>query len=100
MRLLELRVPPHTVARLPVQLECRFDMEGETLYSVKWYKDGHEFYRFVPTDTPKQFNFQVHGVHVLFGIKMYALFPLTDFFDPKPDEVKEDKCLLGLERAE
>lgn len=78
LRLLELRVPPHTVARLPVQLECRFDMEGETLYSVKWYKDGHEFYRFVPTDTPKQFNFQVHGVHVLMNNSTETLVVLRN----------------------
>ena len=58
-------MPPHTVSLLPVLLECRFDMEGEPLYSVKWYKDGHEFYRYVPTDTPQHFSFRVHGVHVL-----------------------------------
>ena len=28
----------------------RFDMEGEELYSVKWYKAGHEFYRYIPGD--------------------------------------------------
>ena len=29
---------------------CRFDMEGEEVYSVKWYKAGHEFYRYIPGD--------------------------------------------------
>jgi hypothetical protein len=26
-------------------LQCLYDMEGEELYSVKWYKAGHEFFR-------------------------------------------------------
>jgi hypothetical protein len=28
-------------------LQCLYDMEGEELYSVKWYKAGHEFFRLV-----------------------------------------------------
>ena len=28
----------------------RFDMEGDTLYSVKWYRNEQEFYRYVPND--------------------------------------------------
>ena len=28
----------------------RFDMEGDSLYSVKWYRNEQEFYRYVPND--------------------------------------------------
>ena len=33
-----------------IMMMVRFDMEGEELYSVKWYKAGHEFYRYIPGD--------------------------------------------------
>uniref|UniRef100_A0A182KAB1 Ig-like domain-containing protein n=1 Tax=Anopheles christyi TaxID=43041 RepID=A0A182KAB1_9DIPT len=39
-------------------------MEGEALYSVKWYKDGREFYRYVPRDDPPQRTFPVEGITV------------------------------------
>ena len=26
-------------------LQCLYDLEGEELYSVKWYKQGQEFFR-------------------------------------------------------
>jgi hypothetical protein len=38
LRLVDLRVPTHTIRGQPVRLECHYDLEGEALYSVKWYK--------------------------------------------------------------
>ncbi|KAL0267588.1 UNVERIFIED_CONTAM: hypothetical protein PYX00_009820 [Menopon gallinae] len=31
-------------------LLCDFDLEGDSLYTVKWYKGRREFYRFTPKD--------------------------------------------------
>ena len=28
-----------------VFLTCEYDLQGEPLYSIKWYKDQQEFYR-------------------------------------------------------
>ena len=42
----------------------RFDMESDTLYSVKWYRNEQEFYRFVPNDKPKLQIFPQHGIRV------------------------------------
>lgn len=39
-------------------------MNGEALYSVKWYKDGYEFYRYVPRDHPPAQVFDQNGVNV------------------------------------
>ncbi|VVC27877.1 Immunoglobulin V-set domain,Immunoglobulin subtype,Immunoglobulin-like domain,Immunoglobulin-like [Cinara cedri] len=45
-------------------LLCQYDLQGEQLYSVKWYKDDHEFYRFVPGESSEVQFFPVDGVHV------------------------------------
>uniref|UniRef100_A0A182TND3 Ig-like domain-containing protein n=1 Tax=Anopheles melas TaxID=34690 RepID=A0A182TND3_9DIPT len=65
--LTEVRVPKHTIRGHAVKLECHYDMEGEALYSVKWYKDGREFYRFVPRDDPPGSVFPQPGIAVDIG---------------------------------
>ncbi|XP_058057104.1 uncharacterized protein LOC131208386 [Anopheles bellator] len=62
--LTEVRVPKHTIKGHSVRLECHYDMEGEALYSVKWYKDGREFYRYVPRDDPPGTVFPQPGIAV------------------------------------
>ncbi|CRL02789.1 CLUMA_CG015870, isoform A [Clunio marinus] len=64
LRLTEVRIPNHVIRNNSVRLECHFDMNGEALYSVKWYKDGCEFYRYVPRDHPPAQVFELNGVNV------------------------------------
>lgn len=64
LRLTEVRIPNHVIRNNTVRLECHFDMNGEALYSVKWYKDGYEFYRYVPRDHPPAQVFDQNGVNV------------------------------------
>lgn len=64
LRLTEVRIPNHVIRNNTVRLECHFDMNGESLYSVKWYKDGYEFYRYVPRDHPPAQIFEQNGVYV------------------------------------
>ena len=63
-----------------VSLTCSYDLAGEGLYSVKWYKvlytplcsplyysdvqDQLEFYRFLPRDLPPALAFPVPGTAV------------------------------------
>ncbi|KAJ8873923.1 hypothetical protein PR048_024760 [Dryococelus australis] len=62
--LLSVGIPRHVAHGQSTVLECQFDLEGKKLYSVKWYKDGEEFYRFVPEETPKKQMLYVAGVNV------------------------------------
>lgn len=64
LRLTEVRIPNHTVRHTDAHLECHYDLDGEALYSVKFYKDGNEFYRYVPRDLPPVLIFNQTGVTV------------------------------------
>lgn len=64
LTLKSITVPPHKVIGDKAKLICKFDMGLDTLYSVKWYKDDLEFYRFVPNDRPRLQVFAQKGVNV------------------------------------
>lgn len=64
LRLNEVTIPNHTVRGSTTRLECHYELDNEDLYSVKWYKDGHEFYRYVPRDMPPAQVFPLQGVNV------------------------------------
>lgn len=65
-----LQIPQHVVLNETVRMQCNFNLDKELLYSVKWYKDGHEFYRYVPRDVPMVQTFRVPGVDVNVGISL------------------------------
>ncbi|XP_076303078.1 uncharacterized protein LOC143221541 [Lasioglossum baleicum] len=65
IKLLRLDVPSIADPRWEkVILRCEYDLSGEDLYSVKWYKDGAEFFRFMPGSRPPGRDFPVDGVYV------------------------------------
>ncbi|XP_074025465.1 uncharacterized protein [Leptinotarsa decemlineata] len=47
-----------------VSLECEYDLEGEPLYTVKWYKSNKEFYRYIPKELPNTQVFPFSGIDV------------------------------------
>uniref|UniRef100_A0A8D8WTI8 Ig-like domain-containing protein n=1 Tax=Cacopsylla melanoneura TaxID=428564 RepID=A0A8D8WTI8_9HEMI len=47
-----------------VTLRCSYDLEGEPLYMIKWYKGGLEFYRYVLKELPHQRIFPTTGINV------------------------------------
>lgn len=51
--------------------------EKETLYSVKWYKDNVEFYRYIPKATPQQHSYFVDGIKV--NVSRKLIFKLYIF---------------------
>ncbi|CAK1540406.1 unnamed protein product [Leptosia nina] len=64
IRITELTVPSHAVEGGSVLLQCHYDLEGEMLYSTNWYKDGREFFRYVPSNTVPFHYFPNDGVDV------------------------------------
>ncbi|KAL0133223.1 hypothetical protein PUN28_000767 [Cardiocondyla obscurior] len=44
-------IPLAVAAGTTVNMTCRYDLQSDTLYTVKWYK-GSEFFRYVPKELP------------------------------------------------
>lgn len=56
---------PHAVRRNEKAiLKCFYDIEDDSLYSVKWYKGRREFYRYTPKENPPMKVFHFPGVKV------------------------------------
>ncbi|XP_030748064.1 uncharacterized protein LOC115876432 [Sitophilus oryzae] len=47
-----------------VTLRCDYDLEGDLLYSIKWYKGPNEFFRYIPKETPSMMVFSIPGINV------------------------------------
>lgn len=50
-------------------LECEYELGYDTLYSLKWYKGRHEFYRYTPKEIPAVKLFLKNGIKVDVRIK-------------------------------
>ena len=57
-------MPKQLILGQSASLVCNYDLEMSKLYSVKWYKDGKEFFRFMPSMDNKIEVFNVRGVNV------------------------------------
>lgn len=64
LKMIEVIVPGYKIRGENALLECRFDLEKDLLYSVKWYRNNEEFYRFMPRQSPAQHSFSVEGIKV------------------------------------
>ncbi|XP_055715549.1 uncharacterized protein LOC129809616 [Phlebotomus papatasi] len=62
LHLTDISVPRVADVRDTVTLSCTYNMGKHKLNSVKWYKDGSEFFRYAPMMSPKIMTFPVVGV--------------------------------------
>ena len=46
MTMKSVEVPRYPSKGVNARLVCNYELGKERLYSVKWYKDGSEFYRY------------------------------------------------------
>jgi hypothetical protein len=60
--MLSLKVPATADIFQPVTLICEYDLESRNLYSVKWYKDECEFFRYMPDYEPQSQAFPTPGI--------------------------------------
>ena len=57
---LNFSLPP--VLGQSAQLGCQYSLANSSLYSVKWYKNGQEFFRYMPSMARTFEVFHVSGV--------------------------------------
>lgn len=61
---MRLNIPRAVRVGHSVILGCEYDLEGAALYSVKWYRNSEEFYRYVPKEEPPFRVFNLPGLQV------------------------------------
>lgn len=60
-------VPTHAQTGSNVTLSCLYttNTSGSSLYSIKWYKDSLEVYRFMPCETPSVYLYRIPNVSAM-----------------------------------
>jgi len=61
---LSVRIPEFIQKGHRADLTCSYNLGGDTLYSVKWYKGRHEFFRYMPTENPMIKTFPVKNMKI------------------------------------
>lgn len=59
-----IAIPSAVVRGRSAVLACLYDLEGQPLYTLKWYKGNREFYRYTPRDDPPIKVFPIDGLTV------------------------------------
>uniref|UniRef100_A0AAN0N7N0 Glutamate [NMDA] receptor subunit 1 n=1 Tax=Polyphagotarsonemus latus TaxID=1204166 RepID=A0AAN0N7N0_9ACAR len=64
VRIRQLHVPMAIYKGSPIQLHCEFELQHSMLYSVKYYKNYIEFYRYLPSHVPSAQTYNLKGTYV------------------------------------
>ncbi|XP_011690594.1 PREDICTED: uncharacterized protein LOC105451688 isoform X2 [Wasmannia auropunctata] len=59
---LTINVPPMVRSSDTVTLSCHYDLEGLALYTIQWFFNDHEFYRFIPDRKPPLLPYSIFNV--------------------------------------
>lgn len=57
-------MPRYLIVGKQATLRCHLALEGDVLYSLKWWKDGKQFYQYIPQNNPPNVVFTVPGITV------------------------------------
>ena len=60
----EVEVPRYLLLGQKAVLKCHYRLEGDSLYSLTWWKDGRQFYSYIPSNNPTVVVFDVPDVTV------------------------------------
>ncbi|RWS23755.1 uncharacterized protein B4U80_05345, partial [Leptotrombidium deliense] len=119
MKIVKFEVPRSVVEGSDVDLLCKYDLQGNSIYSVKWFYNYVEFYRYLPKSgqnsprvTVNPFNFRglildlsksnnekVHLLNVSEGMSGIYRCEVSGEFseDSKQGTMHVTKDLIGIE---
>lgn len=60
-----VEIPRAVLRYKDAELRCVYDMEGDDLYSIKWYKGQDEFFRYTPGENPPAKVFHIPSIDVM-----------------------------------
>lgn len=84
IQIYEVGVPAAVKAGENVLLSCHYDMQGDVLYSIKWYKGRREFYRYTLKENPAKKVFKMVGMNVDVSVDtIWAQLPLVPLLWPR-----------------
>lgn len=83
LRMLQVSVPQYPEVGQSVELLCQFELQGEKLYTVSWYKDFNELYRFVPRGSPKQHVYWIDGIKVNVSIGVQPCKQQAEYYSKR-----------------
>lgn len=72
---MHIKVPEAVRVGDTVTLACVYDLEQVALYTIKWYRNDVEFYRYVPKESPPNKVFNV--AHVYVDVSIVVIFILN-----------------------
>lgn len=79
LRLTDVHIPRYMDLHQTATLSCNFDLGKGKLYSIKWYKDENEFFRYMPEYNPVQIQtFPVHGITL--DVSIISIISLLDSY--------------------
>ncbi|GFX67949.1 ig-like domain-containing protein [Trichonephila clavipes] len=64
LKFVQLDIPGALHSGESTWLKCQYELGVDELYSVKWYKNNVEFFRYLPSDMPAGQNYELLGVYV------------------------------------
>lgn len=59
-----VEVPRYLLLGETASLACHYHLQEDQLYSLTWWKDGRQFYSYIPSNNPRVVVFDVPGVNV------------------------------------
>ena len=65
-------MPRYLIVGKQATLRCHLALEGDVLYSLKWWKDGKQFYQYIPQNNPPNVVFTVPGITVNVSIEVWV----------------------------